>query len=84
MFVHSLDVKDVLLSHFLKEHLRELPCAGSCPAAEWKVPLVVPPAPREGGRGNKWSNPTLLSPLGAQLVVLTSPDTVCAIDLGIL
>lgn len=53
----------------------ELPCAG--PAAEWKVSLVavtVPPAPRRGGRGNKWSKITLLSPLGAQFVFFTSPD----------
>lgn len=87
MFVHILDVKDVLLSHFLKQHLREPLCAGSCPVAEWKVPLVaatVPPAPTEGERGNKWSKITLLSPLGAQLVLLTSPDTFCTIDLGIL
>lgn len=39
---------------------------------------------QEGRRENKWSKITLLSPLGAELVLLTSPDTVCNIDLGAL
>lgn len=57
----------------------------TCLTADWKehnIAVSVPSAPREGGRENKWSKITLLSLLGAELVLLTSPDTVCNIDLG--